>query len=429
MSFLHIFQGVKMTAQLTDPTINATPIELPSQDSYADMRTEFQELFNDIWELSVSCIYISPSYRTTFILWIFLTRSHSFIRHAPILLIDAKTRGCGKTTLQQFITVMCNVSLDSRTVDFTKAGIKRLSDTSLLFLDEVDSVSRSSLKNITNYLNSSFEQKGARSINAYGSTTNYGFRCLSGIQVSSLLEDATLSRSIYLELTQPPSQTKLKSKFDDLPLDHLYLLADEIDNWFVKYSDKLKFYFTYIEYSQQGQMTNRFGDVWRNLFKLGTLLDENHMKKLEACVARQYFLEEPVLFNYGQYYSSVRDFQESVDPDFYDGSEVVETDYTTNDFLTGIHAIFKACESKISTGVTTKELHRLIMILVIKDAPPTQRMLGRYMTSLGFNLDKNIHQTSGFRFDQTFEVLSTKYPNTVDAQLCTTYMDKLQPHI
>ncbi|ELW77072.1 MULTISPECIES: hypothetical protein [Acinetobacter] len=420
-----------LTTPTTEQIENATPIVIAPTiaDSYADVREELTAIFNEIWTISVKCIYIAEAYRTVFILWLFLTYLKDHLRYAPLLVIDAPDRGCGKTTLQQFLIVMSGREPDYRYTDFTKAGLKQLDNSEILFLDEMDSISTASLRQITTFLNTSFESSGAKSINARSSESTYGFRCLSGINVLAKLEPSTQSRSIRIPLRRTPSNKKLEMRFEELPLDHLIAEAEVLKNTLEKYSTKLQYYFSCVDYPQKAVLIGREGDVWRNMFDLASLIDEKYVRHLMTCINNQDFYDQDFDFPDVQYYVNVRQYNAPIEPEFYDGTDDDSTDYSTKDLLAGVKAVLSIYAEKSNIGIQTKELFRLISILKIKDAPITQRSLGRYLTSLGFKNDKNVDKNSGYRFDQTYETLSTKYPKAIDDELCTVYMELLLPHL
>lgn len=352
-----------------------------------------------------------------------------FVHFAPLLIIDAPTRGCGKSTLQQFLAVMNGQSPEDRYTDFTKAGLKKIGGDQAVFLDEIDSITRTDLRNVTNYLNTSFEANGAQSINAHTSGSSFGFRCIAGINALDKLMPATQSRCIHLSLIKTPSDKKLEKKFYELPLDHFYGAAEELQMTIEKYSTKLQYYFTYVDYPQKAVLTNRFGDVWRNMFDLASLLGEKYVNYLMTCVKKQYQLDEAVEFPNVQYYVNARQYKEPEEPEFYDGTDDDSTAYSTKDFLAGVKAVLNIYGEKSKTGVQTKELFRLISILDIKDAPITQRSLARHMTELGLIFNKNVDKNSGYRFDETLETLSRKYPKAIDEEICVMYMKQLRPHL
>lgn len=408
-----------------------TPIDLVTSpevtiDSYQELREQLQILFDEFWSISVKCIYIPEAYRTTFILWVFLTHMKDYLNFAPLLVLDAYTRGCGKSTLQQFLAVMCGLVPEDRYTDFTKAGLKQISGDTPVFLDEIDSITKANLRNVTNYLNTSFEANGAQSINAHTSGSVFGFRCISGIGALDKLAPATQSRSIRLLLKQTPSNKKLEMQFHELPFKHIYGLVEELQNTLSMNAEKLQYYFSYVEYPQQAVLLNRFGDAWRNLFDLATLLGEKYVNHLMACVQDQDHLDDAVQFPKVQYFVNVQQYNEPEKPQFYDGTDDVSTDYSTIDFLSGLKAVLTFHESKASTGVQTKELFAYITQLKIKDAPPTQRTLGRYMTDLEFKINKNIHKSSGYRYDETLAILTDKYSKSVNDVRYQQYLTQLQ---
>ena len=420
---------------LTTPTAeqieNANPIVITptTVDSFADVREELTAIFNEIWLTSVKCIYISEAYRTTFILWLFLACMKNNLRYAPLLVIDAIDRGCGKSTLQKFLAVMNGQLPEDRYTDFTKAGLKQLKNDLVVFLDEIDSVTKTDMRNVTNYLNTSFEASGAQSINARSSGSAYGFRCIAGINALDKLASATQSRCIRIPLQRTPSNLKLEKRFEELPLEHLFAEANALKSTIEKYSTKLEYYFSYVDYPQKAALTCREGDVWRNMFDLASLLGEKYVEHLVTCATEHDFYDQNFEFPEVQYKVEVRQYKESNEPEFYDGSDADTTAYSTKDLLAGVKAVLNLYTEKSKIGVHTKELFRLISILKIQNAPITQRSLSRHLTDLSFKNDKNVDKNSGYRFDQTYETLSTKYPKAIDDELCTKYMELLLPHL
>ncbi|MDC4436145.1 hypothetical protein ACT4VB_01345 [Acinetobacter baumannii] len=389
-------------------------------DGFDDLRHELKEAVNEVWETSVKCVYISPYYRTACILWVFLSRMRDFINYAPILLIDANGPGCGKTTLTNFLGFMCNASESYS--DFTKAGLKGV-DTHVRLLDEVDSASKKTKSDITSYLHSNFQKTGAQAINARGSSSGFVFHSLAGINLRQWLQEATISRGIHIRVNRPPSNVKLEFELDDMPKDHLSSTSKAIDDMVAKYSNKLQHYFKYVEYPQKKALVNRTGDVWRNLFNLATLIGEDHVKHLMTCVSLQ---PEPLDFPEEQYFLTVRQYKEAEEPKIYDGSDEVSTDSSTNDFITAVKAVLNFYRDKSSTGIHTKVLFELISELNVQHAPVAQRSMARYMTSLGFKLDKNIDRNSGYRFDETNQILDTTYRHAIDHDLYEKYLQVLK---
>lgn len=389
-------------------------------DGFNELRNELKEAFNEVRETSIKCVYISPHYRTTVILWIFLTRMRDFVNHAPILLIDANGPGCGKTTLTDFIGFMCGAVTSYS--DFTKAGLKGV-DTYVRLLDEVDSASKKTKSDITSYLHSNFQKTGAQAINAHGSSSGFVFHSLAGINLLQWLPKATISRGIHIRVNRPSSSVKLEFELDDMPKEHLSATSKAIDDMVAKYSNKLQNYFKYVEYPQKKALVNRTGDVWRNLFNLATLLGEEYVEHLMICVSHQI---EPVDFPEEQYFVTVRQYKEAEAPKIYDGSDEISNDSSTNDFLTAVKAVLNFYRDKSSTGIHTKVLFELISKLNVQGAPVAQRSMARYMTSLGINFNKNIERNSGYRFDETNQILDSTYRHAIDHDLYEKYLQMLK---
>lgn len=403
-----------------------TATDQGESDNFDDVREQIQTFFKEYWQISVSCIYISKAYRTTFIVWLFLSYLKDHVRYAPILLIDATMLGCGKSTLQQFLAVMSGMCAEDRWSDFTKAGLKKIAGDQVIFMDEIDSVSKTDFLNAANFLNTSFESNGAQSVNAHGSAASFGFRCIAGINVAEKMQAPTLSRSIRVELKRIPSHLKLPKRFDELSLKHLYNLADEAKAYFENNAEKLQYYFEYAEYPQKAVLNQRFGDVWRDMFSLATLIGEECITKLMDSVALQGHLEDPVQFPKVEYFCTVRQYNDENTVQIYDGSDELVLDYSTNDFITGLKAVLDFHQRTVTIGIQTKELFQYIERLQIKDAPPTQRTLGRFMTELKFKNDKNVHKSSGYRFDTTYQTLEVGYPKAVNESLYTKYLNILE---
>lgn len=396
------------------------PLAPSYNDGFDDLRNELKEAVNEVWETSVKCVYIPPYYRAACILWVFLSRMRDFISYAPILLLDANGPGCGKTTLTNFLGFMCNASESYS--DFTKAGLKGV-DTHVRLLDEVDSLSKKTKSDIPNYLHSNFQKTGAQAINAHGSSSGFVFHSLAGINLLQWLQKATISRGIHIRVNRPPSSVKLAFELDDMPKEHLSETSKAIDDMVAKYSDKLQHYFKYVDYPQKKALTNRSGDVWSDLFNLATLIGEDYVKYLMTCVSLQ---PEPLDFPEEQYYVTVRQYKEPDEPTIYDGSDEISTDSSTNDFLTAVKAVLDFYRDQSSTGIHTKVLFELVSKLNVQGAPVAQRSMARYMTSLGINFNKNVDRNSGYRFDETNQILDTTYRHVIDHDLYEKYLQVLK---
>lgn len=401
-------------------TIEAEEVE-EAADTFTGVRADIRALYDELYTLSKQCIFISEAQRTVFILWILLYRLASQLRYAPVLIIDAESRGCGKSTLQTFIANMLIGDACPRYTEFTPAGLKQVALEVPLFLDELDTMPARMQKAVANLVNTRFEAKGARSINARGVQSSFGFTCLAGIQILDDLLDSTQSRCIQLYLEPAPAHRPLAKTLDEIPERDIEYTAQEIDMVMAKHAAQLHYYFQYVKYPQQAVLTSRFGDVWRNLFDLATLLGKKYVKHLMKCVMQQPQWKDAVQFPEVDYYCEIRDYEGQQEPEIYDGTDEIEVDHSTKDFITGLKAVLDFHQKKATVGIQTKELFEYMKLLNIKDAPLTQRTLGRYMTDLQFKINKNVRKNSGYRFDDTQELLEELYPKVVSQPLYEQY--------
>ena len=403
---------------------NAEPVTIEAEeaaDTFTGVRADIRALYDELYTLSKQCIFISEAQRTVFILWILLYRLASQLRYAPVLVIDAESRGCGKSTLQTFIANMLIGDACPRYTEFTPAGLKQVALEVPLFLDELDTMPARMQKAVANLVNTRFEAKGARSINARGVQSSFGFTCLAGIQILDDLLDSTQSRCIQLYLEPAPAHRPLAKTLDEIPERDIEYTAQEIDMVMAKHAAQLHYYFQYVKYPQQAVLTSRFGDVWRNLFDLATLLGKKYVKHLMKCVMQQPQWKDAVQFPEVDYYCEIRDYEGQQEPEIYDGTDEIEVDHSTKDFITGLKAVLDFHQKKATVGIQTKELFEYMKLLNIKDAPLTQRTLGRYMTDLQFKINKNVRKNSGYRFDDTQELLEELYPKVVSQPLYEQY--------
>lgn len=399
--------------EAASPVVSVKPA-----DTFAEVRADIQALYNELYSLSVQCIYISKAQRTVFILWLMLYRLASQLRYAPVLVIDAESRGCGKSTLQSLIASLL-MGECPRYTEFTPAGLKQVALEAPLFLDELDTIPTQMQKTLANLVNTRYEAKGARTVNARGIQSSFGFTCLAGIQILDELLESTQSRCIQLQLEPTPGHRKLAKTLDDIPERDIQYITEEIDTVMSKHAEQLHYYFQYVKYPQQEVLVSRFGDTWRSLFDLATLLGEKYVGHLMSCVELQ--PQFNVKFPEVEYYCTVRDFEAVQVDEIYDGSDEVDVDYSTKDFLTGLKAVLDFHQKKVTVGIQTKELFECMELLQIKDRPSTQRTLGRYMTDLQFKINKNVHKSSGYRYDTTLQTLEELYSNVVSQPLYTQY--------
>lgn len=403
---------------------NAEPVTIEAEeaaDTFTGVRADIRALYDELYTLSKQCIFISEAQRTVFILWILLYRLASQLRYAPVLVIDAESRGCGKSTLQTFIANMLIGDACPRYTEFTPAGLKQVALEIPLFLDELDTMPARMQKAVANLVNTRFEAKGARTINARGVQSSFGFTCLAGIQILDDLLDSTQSRCIQLYLEPAPAHRPLAKTLDEIPERDIEYTAQEIDMVMAKHAAQLHYYFQYVKYPQQAVLTSRFGDVWRNLFDLATLLGKKYVKHLMKCVMQQPQWKDAVQFPEVDYYCEIRDYEGQQEPEIYDGTDEIEVDHSTKDFITGLKAVLDFHQTKATVGIQTKELFEYMKLLNIKDAPLTQRTLGRYMTDLQFKINKNVRKNSGYRFDDIQELLEELYPKVVSQPLYEQY--------
>ena len=131
--------------------------------------------------------------------------------------------------------------------------------------------------------------------------------------------------------------------------------------------------------------------------------------------------KDAVQFPEVDYYCEIRDYEGQQEPEIYDGTDEIEVDHSTKDFITGLKAVLDFHQKKATVGIQTKELFEYMKLLNIKDAPLTQRTLGRYMTDLQFKINKNVRKNSGYRFDDTQELLEELYPKVVSQPLYEQY--------
>ncbi|MCB2301541.1 hypothetical protein LGR50_02070, partial [Acinetobacter baumannii] len=89
-----------------------------------ELQAKALDVIENIEDIAMDFLYIQRPELITVMIWVILTRFCKDLPYAPILLIDAKGLGCGKSTLQKLATQLCGLPAKYRFSHFTPAGLR-----------------------------------------------------------------------------------------------------------------------------------------------------------------------------------------------------------------------------------------------------------------------------------------------------------------
>lgn len=378
------------------------------------------DIFANIQDIAEDFLYMPKPELITMIVWIILTRFKNDLGYAPILLIDAEGLGCGKSTLQKFITRLCGLPASSRYSHFTQAGLRSYLDKypdQPIFLDEVDMAKSAVVNEISGFLNAGFERDGAQALTGLGITPVYGYKCLAGIQVKSKLPPATISRSIRINMERPPEGVKILKQYDQIPTSDLIELSKLIDEFCHDNHEELLNYLYFAELSGVQELKARTKDTWSKVLVFASLLGEDYLSQvIELLKKHDYFSN--TAFDGLEYKVHIPLLENKADP--------VATSAVSKEFISALTSIYKFKQESL----TTKELFELMHdTLKLEECPNTQRKLASLMSDLKFKLSTCVKKTSGFTYKAVINVINDQYSSLIDQTLCMKYLLLLQKNI
>lgn len=183
------------------------------------------DVLREIVALIKRFIILEPEQADACALWVLHTHCHELAQRAPILIINAPTRSCGKTQLQKLVGKLVHRPLEA--ANATPASIFRSIDkwTPTLLIDEADTFFKQNPE-LAGIVNSGYE-KGGCVLRTVGDDHEpkqfpvYSPKCIAGIALERHLAEATMSRGIVINLRR-----KMKTE----SVERLRNLTDEATN-------------------------------------------------------------------------------------------------------------------------------------------------------------------------------------------------------
>lgn len=358
-------------------------------------------------------LYLTPQTFSVLFCWSVLTRFLSLndetgekdLYFAPILMINASGLGYGKSTLQMFLAWVNGINANERVANATPAGLVRMTTSSKgrpVFADEVDVLKN--VKDFTEYFNSGFERDGPITARAKATKSVFGFKCVSGINITEKLEAATVSRCIVIEMQKVPYGVNLK-KYKYVETADLVSLSHAIDEVIKEYYDEILEFIQTLNVPLIEYIDNRLGDVWEDLLKISILLGEDVYNDVTNFMFQSGLVKDKILELANIDFTKVKYPvpREKHIPDELVAFEV--TDKTTwGNVPTKVFV--KACGDylvafdDLRRGIRSIELERFQEKLKLAGVPITSRLITRaFNAETGVSVvDKNVDGSSGYLF-------------------------------
>ncbi|MEN9071965.1 hypothetical protein [Acinetobacter baumannii] len=324
---------------------------------------------------------------------------------APILMINASGSGYGKSTLQMFLAWVNGINANQRVANATPAGLVRMTDSSKgrpVFADEVDVLKN--VKDFTEYFNSGFERDGPVTARAKASKSVFGFKCVSGINITEKLEAATISRCIVIEMLKVPNGVNLK-KYKYVETADLVSLSYAIDDVIKEYYDEILEFIQTLNVPLIEYIDNRLGDVWEDLLKISILLGEDVYSDVTNFMFQSGLVKDKILEVTNIDFTKVK-YPVPREKHIPDELVVFEVRDKTTWGNVPTKVFVKACgdylvaSDDLRRGIRSIELERFQEKLKLAGVPITSRLITRAFnteTSVPV-VDKNVDGSSGYLF-------------------------------
>jgi putative DNA primase/helicase len=201
------------------------------------------DLFNEVAKIIQSFVVLDDEQALAMSLWIAMTWVVDVLKVAPLAIINAPERACGKSQLLDITGFLSNKALPSSNI--TTAGLFRITEMygPTLLIDEVDTFMRDN-NDLKGLINAGHTRNSAFVIRIVGDNNEpkrfnvFGPKALAGISLEKHLPDSTMSRAIVFNMRRKlPSESvqrlrhaedglfdKLKAKLARFAIDY----ADEV---------------------------------------------------------------------------------------------------------------------------------------------------------------------------------------------------------
>ncbi|WP_252719088.1 hypothetical protein [Acinetobacter haemolyticus] len=358
-------------------------------------------------------LYLTPQTFSVLFCWSVSTRFLSLYNEidqkdlyfAPILMINASGLGYGKSTLQMFLAWVNGINANERVANATPAGLVRMTTLSKgrpVFADEVDVLKN--VKDFTEYFNSGFERDGPVTARAKATKSVFGFKCVSGINITEKLEAATVSRCIVIEMQKVPNGVNLK-KYKYVETADLVSLSHAIDDVIKEYYDEILEFIQTLNVPLIEYIDNRLGDVWEDLLKISILLGEDVYNDVTNFMFQSGLVKDKILEAANIDFTKVR---YPIPREKHIPQKLVLFDVTDKTTWGNVptKVFVKACgdylvaSDDLRRGIRSIELERFQEKLKLAGVPITSRLITRaFNAETGVPVvDKNVDGSSGYLF-------------------------------
>jgi putative DNA primase/helicase len=171
------------------------------------------DLFNEVAKIIQYFVVLDDAQALAMTLWIAMTWVIDVLKVAPLAIINAPERACGKSQLLDITGFLSNKALPSSNI--TTAGLFRITEMygPTLLIDEVDTFMRDN-NDLKGLINAGHTRNSAHVIRIVGENNEprqfkvFGPKALAGISLEKHLPDSTMSRAIVFNMRRKlPSES------------------------------------------------------------------------------------------------------------------------------------------------------------------------------------------------------------------------------
>ena len=237
------------------------------------------DLFNEVAKIIQSFVVLDDEQALAMSLWIAMTWVVDVLKVAPLAIINAPERACGKSQLLDITGFLSNKALPSSNI--TTAGLFRITEMygPTLLIDEVDTFMRDN-NDLKGLINAGHTRNSAFVIRIVGENNEpkrfnvFGPKALAGISLDKHLPDSTMSRAIVFNMRRK------------LPSESVQRLRHAEEGLFDKLKAKLARFA--VDYSEAvrvsrpllpSELSDRAQDNWESLLAIAGCAGSDYLQR------------------------------------------------------------------------------------------------------------------------------------------------------
>lgn len=280
--------GIKSPARVIDAAMKPTPIDAeiaanaifpPPPESWPEP-VDGQQLVEELSDTFLRFLYLPDEAELILALWVLHAHAFQAFYLTPYLSLNSPEKGCGKTTAIELLSCLLPKPLIASNI--TPAALFRAVEKyqPTLLVDEADTFLKMNdeLRGIVNSGNRRLSAFVIRAVGDDHEPCRFSTWCPKIIALIGNLPDTVWDRSIEITMDRKPPNEKVENFDPDKVFAELEMIRRKIKRWTDDNLDKIR----EADPECPPQLRNRTRDKWKILFKIGAVIGEDLLKKIQT---------------------------------------------------------------------------------------------------------------------------------------------------